>query len=833
MPEQKSAGYFPERLLSRLRAAREHSITMVLAPTGYGKTRAIKQMALEIPEGTFHWFSAFWEDALGDWERLCELISSFNPQAGAELLALGGGTSVNVHDGLRALDKLRGPEGQDTYLVIDHFNKMMTLFPPVLLGALFRLNRAGMHVVLMGHPFQIPLQVSYDPYAINWIGAKDLAFSPEEISAFYALEGISLGADEAQALYEQTGGWPAPLAIHRNALKANPDSDEAPRVSQLIAQVFFDRLEREERLLLMCLSKFEKVTESDISLLTTPGENVADRAQMLLRVPMMQHDFGDQTFILPKALRAFLAARLKNSPQADREEACRRLARRFGKHGQVACSIGCYFEIKDYEAILSLELKLLVFEKAGDYPIEVVARDIVENCPTRIKEKYPLSMLRLAYILFGCGDYAGYDLAMAQARDMIDPETSLQLYGEWLVISMFRYLPDVEKMHQLVLEASEYLLYPPRVLSVDEPFLFGCPSMWFLFYHTPGQGDRIAEQIEKWLIDYQKINTGRGVGASLLFRGELASMRCEYDKAAAFANSAAALGEQAGQATVVYGAALLMARNAIAQRDYQGVQQALEYLEERFVLFPALQGTAINREMKETVRSLILSMMLETGLGSEPFLVGYKTDYADSVMAQMTLHIRVVDLILEKKPEKALALLEAALIRGDRLCNTVMRYMANLAIAMYSMVEGRHHEATQAMREVLEIAYEDRLMASIVNHRELLRSLLKSPAFGKYRAFITAIYAPGRKKTVKPVQDTPPVHALPSSLTNREREVAMWAARGLRNPEIAKKLYITESTVKKHMQIVFEKLNIDRRSKLVEMLRGAVEDERRNTDDIA
>ena len=56
-------------------------------------------------------------------------------------------------------------------------------------------------------------------------------------------------------------------------------------------------------------------------------------------------------------------------------------------------------------------------------------------------------------------------------------------------------------------------------------------------------------------------------------------------------------------------------------------------------------------------------------------------------------------------------------------------------------------------------------------------------------------------------------------LTEREREVAQLVAAGLRNREIAEKLFISEETVKSHIRSIFNKTNIDRRSRLVELLK--------------
>ena len=56
-------------------------------------------------------------------------------------------------------------------------------------------------------------------------------------------------------------------------------------------------------------------------------------------------------------------------------------------------------------------------------------------------------------------------------------------------------------------------------------------------------------------------------------------------------------------------------------------------------------------------------------------------------------------------------------------------------------------------------------------------------------------------------------------LTDREREVAVLAAAGLRNKEIAQKLCISEETVKSHIRSIFAKTNINRRSHLVGLLK--------------
>jgi DNA-binding NarL/FixJ family response regulator len=50
------------------------------------------------------------------------------------------------------------------------------------------------------------------------------------------------------------------------------------------------------------------------------------------------------------------------------------------------------------------------------------------------------------------------------------------------------------------------------------------------------------------------------------------------------------------------------------------------------------------------------------------------------------------------------------------------------------------------------------------------------------------------------------------SLSEREQEVLQWLTSGASNREIGRRLYITESTVKRHVYNIFGKLNVCNRT---------------------
>ena len=145
-------------------------------------------------------------------------------------------------------------------------------------------------------------------------------------------------------------------------------------------------------------------------------------------------------------------------------------------------------------------------------------------------------------------------------------------------------------------------------------------------------------------------------------------------------------------------------------------------------------------------------------------------------------------------------------------------------LALCYMAIGRLVKASQWLDESLTLAGQDKNYTFLACFRKYFQVLFLMPQIAsKHAATIREIkaldirYTRADESHIFAVLDEMP--ELRDELTEREREVAELAAKGLRNQEIAKRLYISENTVKHHLKVAFQKMNIDRRSRLIEMLR--------------
>lgn len=760
--------YFSDEIARKLAGMHQSGLVMLEAPAGYGKTTAVRWALKETPVEALHWFTAvsFLQDAGLDW--LIRQIGQLDPAAGTALRQLGFLNRSNVSTAADILMNLRVEEA--CYLIFDNFQLIGDNWPAALLQALADRRRDGLHVILISQNFGKLRTVFENASGVCAFTARDFLLTRRDIAAY----GRQLGLE----------------------------------------------LTRQQQEMLLRLSVFDLVGGETLQAVL--GEQAAAGESLLARCPLMHHDQGN---CYPhELLRHFLERQLDAGAPEFRAAVYDTAGEVYHRAGREKEAVSCFFQAGSDEKLLSCDLTGLLGEQFHGWSLQGLATAVLARCPEEVLSRHPLSLLRLCLALFAGADFDGFSRQMPRSRAMLEKNGDEHMLGEWYMVAAFLAFPDLKGMRESFLEAEKHLQGRSQLFVPREPFLFGTTSMWYLFYRTPGKMLETADDLRDMLEVYNRLTGGHGAGACELYLGEAYSVQGKFDESDIYAHKAAMRSEQTQNATVTYGAALLLGINAIYQSDMIALQQAIEYLENKALAYPFLQHTAINTLMAETVRGYLLGLMMEPDRSA-----GWARGDADMLgdltftnfMAKTN---RITDLILHKAYKRAIASVEASLQLDPRLISLSTRNFMCVGLALCYLAIGQPMRAADWLDQSLTIAEQDQNYTFLACFRQYLSVLFLLPSIKKkHEKAIREIkalkiqYTKAEESRIFAMLEKHPEEM--DELTDREREVAVLAAAGLRNKEIAQKLCISEETVKSHIRSIFAKTNINRRSHLVGLLK--------------
>lgn len=813
--------YFSDEISHKLSYIYQSSLTMIEAPAGYGKSTAVRWAMRDIPPEQVHWFTAvsFLQDTSLDW--FIRQIGALDAAAGAALRGLGFLNRSNVSDAADILSRL----SIDTtcYLILDNFQLIGDNWPLPLLQAVADRPRDGLHVILISQNFKKLRAVFESSAGVSRLNSRDFLLGKKDILRYAQQLGHNLTRHQIDLIYRNTEGWAAAVALYLKNLQDDPGKvPEFHDMDGLLHEFFWRKLSSREQELLLRVAVYDCIRESQLSEIA-PGQEAALQ-NLLVRTPLMHHDVRARTSYPHELLRHFLLEMLETMPQDFRCQVYEAAGDIYRRAGNRKKAVECFFQAGNDEQLLSCELTGLLGETFGTISYTALARRVLQRCPQETLARYPLSVLRLCLALFGGTDFQGFEEALEQSRKIIEQNGSKQLMGEWYLLSAFREFPDIPRMKAQYQKAAAIMTAPSELFNKREPYMFGTTSMWYLFYRTPGKMMETAEELRDMLEVYNPLTGNHGAGAYEIYMGEALSVQGEFDKSDIYAHRAAMLSEQWQNATITYGAALLLGINAIYQSDMISLQKAIEYLETKALAYPFLQHTAINTQMAETVRTYLLGLMMEPDR-SAAWARGSADMLGDLTFTNfMAKTNRITDLILKKEYKRAIASVEASLQLDSRLISLSTRNFMCVGLALCYLAMGSIPRAAEWLDQSLTLAAPDHNYTFLACFRKYLSVLFLLPSIKKkHETAINEIkaleihYTKAEESRIFAMLEKYPDQM--AGLSDREREVARLVAEGLRNKEIAQRLFISEETVKSHIRSIFNKTNIDRRSKLVDLLK--------------
>ena len=815
--------FFSEALKNKLSKVKICALSALEAPAGYGKTTAIRRLFQESDESV-RWFTAVEGMTDNSFRWFIRQLSYVDETAARELEDLGYLNRSNAADAARIISELRPSEPMT--LVFDNFQFALNSWQPQVLDALSKCGDGVFRTVFISQSFgRLRDVLTALEGSVCFIRSRDLLLSENDIGDYARQLGISATAQEISKVYQKTNGWTAAVSLYLENMRESLSQNNSEGIDDLLLATFWQKLadEQKEAMLRLCL--IDQISSEAINMLVPNGLLPQDELTLLLRrAPLILYRETKRTYYSHELLTAFLRRRLAETDITFQNEVLTVTAGLCRKNDMIKEAVGYYYRAGKYEAILACEPICLITESFGGVSYTAVVRTVLEKCPSEVQKRYPYSLLRLCYALYAGCAFDDFHQHMQRIYKIFEAADDSQLLGEWHLVNALDYFPNLDEMTKQYELAENLMSSPSKIFIKEEPFLFGCASMWYLFYSKPGEMLKIADKFADAMKIYNRLTNGHGAGAAEIYRGEAYSVQGRFEESDIQAYQAAFLSEQSGNATATYGAALLLGINAIYRSDMVGLQKAIDYLENKAQSYAFLRDKKLGSYMVETVRGYLLGLMMETGR-SALWTQGEADSLDDLTFTNFMIKTcRITDLLLKKEYKQAIASVEAALQLDSRLISTSTKNFMYCGLALGYMAIGRLIKASEYLDKSLTIAGKDKNYTFLACFRRYFQVLFIMPQIAsKHAKTIREIKALDIRYTradeshiFAMLEEVP---ELSDELTAREREVAELAAKGLHNAEIAETLGISENTVKHHLKIAFQKMNIDRRSKLLDMLR--------------
>ncbi|MDR1965764.1 MAG: hypothetical protein LBQ36_03565, partial [Synergistaceae bacterium] len=238
--------YFPERLKNKLALISSYPVTVVEAPSGFGKTTAVREYLNDnIPRNThIHWHICLGEPPSRVWEGICGLFAGVMLDVAETLKALGPPTIETLADVASVMRTVQA--GMKTYLVVDNYQLFDNAIPREIIDAFSVHVCDNLRVIFITQPLPDSKQKFYNTN-INNLAEGDFLFDRDNTARMCRMFGIKLPEKELDYLQKVSAGWVAVIRLQAENYRETGSLAQMNDMDSLVETAIWNRLAQDER----------------------------------------------------------------------------------------------------------------------------------------------------------------------------------------------------------------------------------------------------------------------------------------------------------------------------------------------------------------------------------------------------------------------------------------------------------------------------------------------------------------------------------------------------------------------------------------------------------
>ncbi|MEA4970653.1 MAG: LuxR C-terminal-related transcriptional regulator [Candidatus Pelethousia sp.] len=789
----------------------DYPLTIVEAPIGYGKTTAVREFlaAKGVP---VIWTSFFSENDTPEafWGRLAAEVGKLDETAGNRLKSLGAPADApQIAAILTILNDL--DYEKNTTLVVDDFHLAKGMRVTGLIRRFVLEMPEDFHAVFITRDMS-PLDISEltAKGLCNILPQQTLRFTAGEIQDYCALMGFRPSEDDLKKIALYTGGWISLVYLILLGLERGIPVGRNSAIDELVERNLYNAYDQSIRQFLLRLSVMDTFTAEQARYVTQ--ESSADELLRKLRREnaFISYDEAAGVYKIHNVLLDFLRAR-----QGDSEER-RALYRHVGEwyleRKAYMQAYGYLFRAGETERILALlDNEDTITNDASDFE---GAYAMFAAAPRELLFKYPLAYLQyIASLLLLSGDP---DLAVDAAGRLdelhavyecdegLHPARRNRVLAEISTIRIFVAFNIAEEMVACTKEALRLLEGGVSCLMKRESeFTFGCPHFLYTYYREPGKLKETADYMASEFPAFPTLASGCGAGCDMVTLAEYALETGDWQAAELHAFKAMYKAKAKEQTGIALCAGLTLIRLYLFQGRTDEGMELLRQLREDV----AKESSAIYNTTLELVEGYAYGCLARLDCIPRWLQIG------DMSLARFMYQGMAFNYIVYGKA----VLLSGNYIQLEVLTEEFGGYFSILQnqlgflhnqilesaarCRLYGMESG-----CASLKRALAMAREDHILLPFAEYAPAIIGMLRQIAKDDIRDIYTKEVLEACEQYLENLKRAPQSAA---SLTEREKEVLILAADGLKRNEVANRLGVSEGTVKTHLQNVYQKLDVN------------------------
>ncbi len=818
-----------KRVIDVLEQTMSYPLTILSATMGYGKTTVIRDFLSQKSTRSI-WLSLVGYD--GDesifWEKLCKAFCKISPEFGEKLERIGFPVDSRQNSAVLELFYLLGQE--ETVFVIDDYHLVDHLSP---LGTLMELvaeeEIPNFHMILLTRTrprFHLLNLIAKD--LCCYLDTDLLSFTFDEMKEYFHFMELHILPEEIERIYHYTEGWISAIYLMLLGVQKGVPVSEVSDIEQLVSDNLFSQMEESLQQLLISLSVLDQFTLQQASEIT---QNHA--APVMLKKLVEQNafvDFDRQAGIykLHNVLLDFLRSKV-DMEGIDLREVCWRAGRWFLDQKDIISAFEYYFRGQHLQELLA-EINERRTVGCWYVGIDLLSK-IYQAIPTDWYLQYPYPMLHFArsFLLRGKkedGQKIGKIISVLEKKysqhQGVSEKQQNQILGEIEIIKIFLAFNDAEKMVILSRNAKELMGEEVSAIILREnEFSFGVPHLLHTYFRQPGTFRQTLTWIEKGFPP--QVFDGCGTGCELVAVAEYGLETGDYNNCRLFADKAIYKAKTMGQTGIILCARFAMMRLYLLEGNFADAKAIIAQM--RNLLFDLREKINIQNTVIYNSTIDICEGFLFGCLNTPDLIPAWLRDGNFSSRVLMLQGLGYPSLIHEK----------AVLLAGDWIALEVLcenfvsenrvfhNQLGLIHNGIYAAVAKEHlYGMEMGAAALLAVLYEAQMdgicLPFAENARFLLPMLYEIREMEKLdKVYLEAVIGLCEQYHTKLQQQ----QNASVQLTTREREVLCLLAQGLTQREMADRLFLSVSSIKKYLENIYGKFEVNNKVRAVQKAQDA------------